>query len=72
MAKNSKRDTQTVVTYKGSKYVGVKKAGKVQVRVQRTACGQNMLVGVFNPADGFWHNDTLPHPVKREIEACYG
>lgn len=71
MAKQPKRNTQRVVHYKGSKYVGTQKAGKILVRVQRTACGQNMLVGVFDPIDGFWHNDTLPHPVKREIEAVF-
>ena len=69
MAKNAKQKT---IEYKGSLYMGVMKAGKVFVRVKRTARGQNMLVGVFDPLDAFWHNDTLPSPVKREIEALYG
>ncbi len=69
MAKNSKQKT---IEYKGSHYMGVMKAGKVHVRVKRTARGQNMLVGVFDPIDGFWHNDTLPLPVKLQMEAIFG
>ena len=69
MAKNSKQKT---IEYKGARYMGILKEGKVHVRVKRTARGQNMLVGVFDPIDGFWHNDTLPLPVKLQMEAIFG
>lgn len=69
MAKNSK---QKIIDFKGARYMGILKAGKVHVRVKRTARGQNMLVGVFDPLDGFWHNDTLPRPVRQEIEEAFG
>ena len=69
MAKNSKQKT---IEYTGARYMGILKEGKVHVRVKRTARGQNMLVGVFDPAEGFWHNDTLPLFVRHEIEDCFG
>lgn len=70
MAKNLK---QRNIDYKGVRYTGFLKAGKVHVRVKRTACGQNLLVGVFDPLGGLWHNDSLlPDFVKQEVEAIYG
>ena len=63
------------VTYNGDEFIGIEKAGKVHVRVERTARGQNILAGIFNPKNKSWHNDngTVPLPmfVKEQIELLY-
>lgn len=60
-----------VVEYRGEKYVATEKEGKVIVRIERTARGQNVLAGVFDPKQRTWQNDDLPRSVKEQIETKY-
>ncbi len=61
-----------VIEYRGEKYIATEKEGKIKVKVERTAHGQNVLVGVFDPKGRTWHNDKdLPRSVKEQIETKY-
>lgn len=59
------------IEYHGEKYVATEKEGKVVVRTERTARGQNVLAGVFDPKQRTWQNDNLPRFVKEQIETKY-
>ncbi len=72
---NKQRHKQKKIEYRGNTFVGTLKGGKVSVRVQRTACGQTLLSGIFNVYDRSWQNESrnapLPNFVKQEIEAAF-
>ena len=69
MGKSSKQKT---VKYKGITYIGIMKSGKVCVRSERTAHGQNLLVGVYDPTASTWQNrSNLPIFVKKEMEYAF-
>lgn len=59
------------IEYRGEKYFAAEKEGKVIVRTERTAHGQNVLAGVFDPKQRTWQNDDLPRSVKEQIETKY-
>lgn len=71
----NKKHKQKRVEYKGNIYVGTLSGGKVAVRIQRTACGQNMLAGIFDVQERSWQNEKrgipLPYFVKHEIESAF-
>ena len=72
---SSKKHRQKKIGYKNNIFTGTLRGGKVSVRVQRTACGQNLLAGVFDVDTQTWQNENrsapLPTPVKREIETAF-
>ena len=70
MAKTSaKRKT---INYKGDEYIGVLKCGKVRVFIERTARGQQILIGVYDPTTTTWCDKAmLPTFVKEEIECAF-
>ena len=69
------RNREKKITYKGNVYVGTLRDGKVKVCAERTARGQNLLVGTFDIYTHSWHNESrsapLPPPVKETIESTF-
>ncbi|MBQ3474025.1 hypothetical protein IJH24_01170 [Candidatus Saccharibacteria bacterium] len=55
----------------GTEYLCSKKNGKITVRTSRTAKGQSLVAGVYDIANGVWHNDngdgSLPAKAKEYI-----
>ena len=73
---SKKRAPQSkTVEHKGSTYTGTLNNGKVTVRVQRTARGQNSIAGTFDPKTRLWsnvqHRVPLPDFVRGEIEQTF-
>ncbi len=68
MAKNKQKNS-SFTTKKGDVYNGTLSGGKLKVTIQRTARGQNMLVGVLDLASKEWHNaKTIPNEVRLHFE----
>ncbi len=63
------------IAHRGKIYICSVRNGKVTVRLQRTACGQNVIAGTFNMVNGNWENESnkahLPKYVKSEIEKSF-
>ncbi len=59
------------VRYRRTEYLCTKKDGKITVRCERTANGQNMVTGIYNIEEGTWYRghagNTLESGAKREI-----
>ena len=69
MANRSKRMT---FNHKKVTFTGTVKSNKVIVRIERTACGQNSVAGVYDIIERQWHNvKTLPNPVKEYFEKSF-
>ena len=65
----SKSKNSSFTTKKGEVYNGVLNNVKLKVTIQRTARGQNMLVGVFDPNTRQWHNaKAMPAEVRTYFE----
>ena len=60
------------IEYRGNLYECATKKGNVIVRQQRTARGQNLIVGTYDITNKNWQNEsqngTLPDFVKSEVE----
>lgn len=68
MAKK-KAKIASFTTKKGDVYNGTLSGGKLKVTIQRTARGQNMLVGVLDLASREWHNaKAMPSEVRLHFE----
>ena len=61
------------MSYKGITYTGTFDNGRLKVRSQRSACGNEAIKGVFDPTAGTWHNDNaLPIYVRKHFESVFG
>lgn len=73
MAKNPPRTRK--ITYREKKYICTPRNGKVTVRVERTAHGQNFIAGTFDTMKKIWENETLkthlPDHVKAQVETIF-
>ncbi|MBR2710679.1 hypothetical protein IKF02_03590 [Candidatus Saccharibacteria bacterium] len=58
--------------HKGVTYVGSLRANKVTVRVERTARGQNCVVGIYDVTNKNWHNvKNLPKTAREYFEKIF-
>lgn len=72
MAKFKKKPQKTTMSYKGITYTGTFDNGTLKVRSQRSACGNEMVKGVFDPIANTWHNDhSLPIAVRKYFESVF-
>ena len=63
------RNKRTTFNHKNVTFTGTVKSSKVTVRVERTACGQNSVAGIYDINEKKWHNvKLLPAPVRKYFE----
>lgn len=67
--KNRRR--QKTIHYRGIKYVGISKAGKVHVYAERTARGQQLLAGTFYLDTKLWGNRSKNIPLPQEVQRIF-
>ena len=66
------RSRTKIIVYRGNLYECTTKKGNVIVRQQRTARGQNLIVGAYDMTEKTWQNESqngpLPDFIKNEVE----
>ena len=68
--------SSTIIRHKGKKYSTVynESQGRVKVRLETTARGQNKTIGTFDAINRTWYHSSkheIPDHVQRQIESKY-
>ncbi len=76
MSKAKVKAKQTTrIEHRGNIYTGSYKNGSVTVRLQRTAHGQELVVGTYNILEDTWTNEDrngiVPPFVKEQIKKAF-
>ena len=64
-----------VISYRDKSYHCERKNGKIYVKVERTARGQDLIAGIYSLVWGLWEEEgckaPLPKKVKKTVEDLY-
>ena len=66
--KQGKKTKPMQVVIGGVAYQCTFKNGKITVRTDRTARGQNMVAGVYDTVTKTWHNDSNGGPLPKKAK----